>query len=206
MKKDRLIKKFDKQAKMYENNQHHHRIAGWRKDLIKNAYGKVLEVGVGAGANFPYYNQANVEITGVDFSSEMIKSAKRAADRFQVKAEFMTKDLEELSFADNSFDCIVSTLSLCTYTDPIAVLRKFNRWCREGGRVLLMEHGLSSNPLLSLAQKIIDPVYKQISGCHCNRNFPELMKKSHLQVEHMERYWSDIFVLIQAKPLKEQIN
>ncbi|WP_231597602.1 class I SAM-dependent methyltransferase [Bacillus sp. SA1-12] len=100
---------------MYENYRSNQKLAGLRKKLIKSAYGKVLEVGVGAGANFPYYNRNNVEVTGVDFSSEMIKSAKRTASIFQIKAEFIHEDINELKLEHNSFDCIVSTLSLCSY-------------------------------------------------------------------------------------------
>ncbi|QGH33869.1 methyltransferase domain-containing protein [Gracilibacillus salitolerans] len=202
MKKEKLIKKYDKQVKIYENKRTNQKLAGWRNKIIKNAYGKVLEVGVGAGANFPYYDRDNVEITGVDFSSEMIQSAKRAASHFQVNAEFIQEDIDELVLEDNSFDCIVSTLSLCSYPDPIVTLNKFNKWCRKDGIILLMEHGLSSNIFLSFGQKMIDPLHTKISGCHCNRNINMLIENSNLQVDHIERYWSDIIYLIWAKPIR----
>lgn len=187
---------------MYENNRSNQKLARLRNKIIKNAYGKVLEVGVGAGANFPYYDRNHVEVTGVDFSSKMIESAKKAASIFQVKADFIQEDIDELIVEDNSFDCIVSTLSLCSYPDPIATLNKFNSWCRRDGIILLMEHGLSSNRLLSFTQKLIDPLYTKISGCHCNRNIDMIIEKSDLQVETIERYWSDILYLIQARPSK----
>lgn len=202
LKKEKLIKKYDKQVKMYENNSKNQRLNGLRNRIIKNAYGKVLEVGVGAGANFPYYDRNSVEITGVDFSSEMIKSAKRAASNYQITAEFIQEDIDELILEENTFDCIVSTLSLCSYADPLKVLNKFNRWCRKDGSVLLMEHGLSSNPLLSLTQKMIDPLHTKISGCHCNRNINKILEESSLKIEHIERYWSEIVYLIWAKPSK----
>ncbi|MGP4108942.1 class I SAM-dependent methyltransferase [Virgibacillus sp. L01] len=202
MKKEKQIKKFDKQVKLYETKGTNQKFAGLRNKLIKNAYGKVLEVGVGAGANFSYYDQNNVEITGVDFSSEMIKSAKRTASNFQMKAVFVQEDIDELILEPNSFDCIVSTLSLCSYPDPIETLNKFNSWCRKDGAILLMEHGLSSNPLLSFAQKVIDPLHTKISGCHCNRNIDKIIGKSSLQVDQIERYWSDIIYLIRATPIK----
>ncbi|WP_019155360.1 class I SAM-dependent methyltransferase [Robertmurraya massiliosenegalensis] len=206
MRKEKLIEKYDKQVKMYENNRNNPKLARWRMKLLENAYGRVLEVGVGAGANFPYYDRQNVEITGVDFSPEMIKSAKRAASIFQVNAEFIESDIDQLIMEDNAFDCIVSTLSLCSYPNPIAILNKFNHWCRKDGNILLLEHGLSSNPLLSFTQKIIDPLHQKISGCHCDRNFNLILEESNLQVKHIERYWSDIFYLIKAKPSKESLG
>ena len=200
MEKEKLIKKYDKQVKMYESNRSNQKLADSRNKIIKSAYGKVLEVGVGTGANFPYYDRNHVELTGVDFSSKMIESAKRAASIFQVKAEFKQEDIDELILEHNSFDCIVSTLSLCSYPDPIATLNKFNSWCRKDGLVLLMEHGLSSNSLLSFTQKIIDPLYTKMSGCHCDRNVDEIIAKSNLQVDRIERYWSGMLYLIWAIP------
>ncbi|WP_058307096.1 class I SAM-dependent methyltransferase [Gracilibacillus massiliensis] len=203
MEKDQRIRKYDKQVKIYENTGKNQKFNELRKKIIKNAYGKVLEVGVGAGANFPYYNKKNVEITAVDFSSEMIKSAKRAASTYQLKVEFIQNDVDKLLMEQNSYDCIVSTLSLCSYPEPIATLNKFNGWCRKDGSILLMEHGLSSNQFLSFAKKMIDPLHTKIAGCHCNRNIKKLIDESYLQVDHSERYWSDIVNLIWAKPNKQ---
>lgn len=202
MNKEKRIKKYDKQVKMYEGNRKNQKLLSLRKKLIKDAYGKVLEVGVGAGANFPYYLRDKVDITGVDFSSEMIKSAKKTASDYQLNVNFIQEDIDELIFEDNSFDCIVSTLSLCCSPDPVATLNKFNSWCQEGGSILLMEHGLSSKPFFSLIQNVIDPIHTRISGCHCNRDFNEILKDSKLQVDNIERYWSDTVYLILAKPVK----
>lgn len=202
MKKEKLIKKFDKQVKVFEKNRANQNLAGWRSKILKNAYGKVLEVGVGAGANFPYYDRNNVVVTGVDFSSKMIESAKGAAANSQVKAKFIQADVDELILEENSFDCIVSTLSLCSYPDPTATLNKFHSWCRKDGIILLMEHGLSSNSLLSFTLKMIDPLYTRISGCHCDRDIRKIIQQSKLQIDHIERYWSGIFHLIWARPSK----
>ncbi|SFL47221.1 Ubiquinone/menaquinone biosynthesis C-methylase UbiE [Gracilibacillus orientalis] len=202
MKKEKLIKKYDKQVKVYEKNRNHSTLSTWRKKLINKAYGNVLEVGVGAGANFPYYTEETVQVTGVDFSSEMIKSAKQAASDYHFRAEFLQEDVDHLTLAPNSYDCIVSTLSLCSYAKPHELMNKFNDWCREDGIVLLMEHGLSSNLFLSYSQKILDPLFTKISGCHCNRDILKIVEKSDLQLINIETYWSGIVYMICAKPNK----
>ncbi|MFD2043432.1 class I SAM-dependent methyltransferase [Ornithinibacillus salinisoli] len=202
MKKEKKIKKYNKQVKMYERNRDNRVLDAWRNKLIQSANGKVLEVGVGVGANFRYYNKESVFLTCVDFSSEMIKSATQAAEYFKIDADFIQEDIETLSMEPNSFDCIVSTLSLCSYSDPVAALNKFNEWCRNDGTILLMEHGLSSNSLLSFTQKLIDPLYLKISGCHCNRDIQKIIEESKLQIHFSESYRSDILSLIWAKPCK----
>jgi ubiquinone/menaquinone biosynthesis C-methylase UbiE len=52
MKNEKLIRKFDKQAKVYELRRKKRSEKKWREKLIICAKGRVLEVGVGAGANF----------------------------------------------------------------------------------------------------------------------------------------------------------
>lgn len=206
MEKDKRIKKFDRQAKVYANNRSHPKIEYWRSQLIHKAHGYVLEVGVGAGANFPYYDRNNVEVTGVDFSSEMLKQAERTARNYQVRATFLEEDIDKLKFESNTFDSIVSTLTLCTYSDPLTTLNKLNDWCRKDGTILLMEHGLSSHRILSFTQKMINPLFKSISGCHCNRDVIDLLRRSKLEIVHIERHWSDIFYVIEAKPNKNNSN
>lgn len=203
MKKEKLIKKYDSQVSMYENNRNNPTVAGWREKLIKSAYGNVLEVGVGVGANFPYYNKQKVsEIIGVDFSKEMIKSAEQQTRINQLHVHFIHQDVDTLTLPSNSFDSIVSTLTLCSYPDPVKTLNKYNDWCQEDGAVLFLEHGLSSNRLLSMTQKVVDPLYRRVSGCHCDRDILKIMETSKLEVKHIEQYWSGMVSLIWAKPNK----
>lgn len=203
MRQEKLIKKYDKHVTMYERNRDHPVLATWRNKLIRNAFGKVLEVGIGVGSNFPYYNKEKVtEVIGIDFSGEMLKSAKISANQHRIHANFIQQDIDKLDLQSDSVETIVSTLTVCSYPNPIETLNRFNDWCQKDGQILLMEHGLSYNLMLRLTQKIIDPLYIKISGCHCNRNMLDILQASKLQVVHVERYWAGIMQLIWAKPTK----
>ncbi|HLR61040.1 MAG TPA: methyltransferase domain-containing protein [Lentibacillus sp.] len=201
MQKEKLIGKYDKHVKVYEGICNNRLLDRWRRPLLANAHGNVLEVGVGIGANFPYYDRKNVHVTGVDFSPEMIKSARRNASDYQIDAELLQKDVADLAFEPGSFDCIVSTLTMCGYPNPTAVLDQFNHWCRKGGTILLMEHGISSNPVLSFAQKMADPLFKKAAGCHCDRDIMKIVEDSGLNIDYKNSYWSDIIRLIWARPM-----
>lgn len=203
MNNDKLIKKYDNHAKMYEKNQNNPTLAKWRKQLLKHAYGEVLEVGIGTGANFSFYNKNTVSsVTGVDFSFEMIKRAKNAAKHLQINTQFIQADIDELDLEHNSYDCIVSTLTLCSYPNPIETLNKFNNWCRKDGVILLLEHSISTNPFLSFGQNMINPLFKKVAGCHCNRDIHAIIEQSNLQLEHSEVYWKNIINVIRASPIK----
>ncbi|MBE0447580.1 MAG: class I SAM-dependent methyltransferase [Actinobacteria bacterium] len=202
MNKEDLIKKFDRQASIYENNRNNLVLWNWRAKLLQDATGSLLELAVGVGANFPFYDRHRVRVTAVDFSPTMIKKAEEFADRLNIRFEFLLADIEQASFQENQFDTVVSTLSLCGLLNPVAVLNHFNRWCRDGGHILLMEHGISSNWLLAAAQKVLDPIAYRVSGCHYDRDMMKLVEKSDLLIEKSEHHWFDTVHLIWARPDK----
>ncbi|MCJ8014940.1 class I SAM-dependent methyltransferase [Paenibacillus sp. KQZ6P-2] len=200
MDKQKLIRKFDKQSAMYEESTRKRMMGKWRKKLLQGVQGDVLEIAVGAGANFPYYEMDKVRLTAVDFSPMMLQRARRIANELHMQVHFIESDIEALDFQEHSFDCVVSTLSLCGYDDPEQVLRNISRWCKPGGRVYLLEHGLGKNPVLKSAQRLLNPVARKMSGCHWNRNIEQLVTSSGLRIERMERYWNGMIHLIWARP------
>ncbi|QJD82907.1 class I SAM-dependent methyltransferase [Cohnella herbarum] len=202
MDKQKLIRKFDNQSQIYEMRRKKQSERKWREKLIGSAKGKVLEVAVGAGANFCFYPK-DVDVTAVDFSAAMLSKAQESAAASQVRATFIQSDIESISFPDNSFDTIVSTLSFCGYEYPVKVLESFSRWCKPGGQILLMEHGLSSNRWIGSTQKIIEPLFQRVVGCHLNRNMINIFQQSRIHIHHMERYKFNIFHLVWASPNKE---
>ncbi|WP_342563020.1 class I SAM-dependent methyltransferase [Paenibacillus sp. FSL R7-0345] len=201
MEKQKLIRIFDKQAARYDNQREDAHQTRWRRQLISCAKGEVLELAVGAGANFPYY-PPGIQHTAADFSSGMLVKARQAAAHYRMNSTFICSDIEELSFPEHSFDTIVSTLSFCSYTRPLPVLEQLSRWCRPGGQILLMEHGISSNPALSLALKALNPLLYRIYGCHHTRDILSLVRDSGLTINKVESHWQGMVHLIWASPQK----
>jgi ubiquinone/menaquinone biosynthesis C-methylase UbiE len=198
---EKLIRKFNRQAKMYEMRRKKNTEKKWREKLISCAKGKVLEVAVGAGANFHFYPQ-DVEVTAVDFSEDMLRKAKESAVDNGIQAEFIQSDVEALSFPDGSFDTIVSTLSFCGYEDPNIVLKAFQKWCKPNGQILLMEHGISSNRLVGILQSVADPLFKKVVGCHLNRDIIQILQESNIHIHKVEHYMLSTVHLIWAAPKK----
>ncbi|MFD0716886.1 class I SAM-dependent methyltransferase [Paenibacillus sp. GCM10027626] len=199
MEKQKLRRIFDKQATQYEKKREGPMQKRWRQHLLSFAKGEVLELAVGAGANFPFY-PSEVKVTATDFSEAMIEKAKRAAKNHRIESDFICSDIEEMNFSNQSFDTIVSTLSFCSYDNPLMVLDKINRWCRPGGQILLMEHGISSNLAVSVVQKSLNPLLYRMYGCHHTRNILGLIRESGIKVDKVESYWLNMVHLIWAKP------
>lgn len=199
MDKERQIALFDKQANQYDRQRESAFQKRWRAPLLRHAKGKVLEVAVGAGANFPFY-PPGVSVTATDFSPAMIAKAEAAARRYGVAAEFLCTDVEALHVPEQSFDTIVSTLSLCGYEDPAAVLANLKRWVKPQGKLLFMEHGISPKPLVSGLQRLLDPVLYRMLGCHHTRDIRALIEGAGLRIVDAETHWLGMVRLIRAQP------
>lgn len=199
MDKQKLVRVFDRQAKTYASKKEQPVQQRWRRNLIGHATGDVLELAVGTGANFPFYPR-EVRITAADFSGAMIERARMAAIRHQLNADFKCEDIENLNFPDHSFDTIVSTLSFCSYINPLEMLHKIKRWCKPDGTILLMEHGISSNFLVSTAQKALNPLLYRIYGCHHTRDIMGLIRESGIGIDREESYSLNMVHLIWARP------
>lgn len=201
MRTEDHIKTFDKQVDVYVRMKNNDKFSKYRRKLFYKASGNVLEVGVGTGLNFPYYNEVE-KLTAVDFSKPMIAEAKREAAKYPFPVEFIHGDAEAVEFEENSFDTIVSSLSFCSYNNPVKLLNNFNLWCKEGGQILLLEHGLAKFKIIQMLQRAVDPLTMRMIGCHQNRDIEKIAASSNLEITEVERYVIGAFYLIQAKPLK----
>lgn len=177
------------------------RYNNWRELLwSKVGAGKILEVGVGTGKNFPYY-PANAEITAIDFSEEMLSRAIEKAEKQKVKVNLQQMDVQNLCFEDNTFDTVVATFVFCSVPDPIKGLMEIGRVCKSGGKVLLLEHVLSSNRVIAWLMNLANPVVVRIMGPNINRKTVENVGKSGLEVEKVTELAAGIFKLIEAKAM-----
>ena len=111
-----------------------------RERLVPMAEGNVLEVGIGSGLNLPYYDPS-VRLTGLDPSLELQAYAREVADRVQLDVEFLGVSGEAVPVADNTFDSVVMTWTLCTIPDPDMALAEIRRVLKPGGKVIFAEHG-----------------------------------------------------------------
>lgn len=199
MDRQSLIKKFDRQAKKYNKRRKNDQAYKFRQRIFQDAKGKVLEVAIGSGLNFPFYS-SDIELTGLDFSHEMLKAAQNAAKDYPFKTTLIQEDVETVDFSENSFDTIVSSASLCAYQEPVSVLNSFQKWCKPEGKILMMEHGISTNKSLAWLQKSLDPLVLKVAGCHQNRDISQIIKESDLKLIREERYLAGYLYLVWAKP------
>ena len=104
--------------------------------IPKDFSGKMLEVPVGTGVlSMPVYETLpDADITCVDYSPDMMERAKRQAEKRGLKdVRFMQGDVGNLSFADESFDLVLSLNGFHAFPDKEAAYREVFRVLKPGG-------------------------------------------------------------------------
>ncbi len=113
-----------------------------REKVVPLARGRVLEVGVGSGLNFPFYDSTSVtKVWGLEPAAEMIHMAEEAARAVPFEVEFIGLPSDEIPLEDQSVDTVLVTYTLCTIQDTLPALHQMSRVLRPGGRLVFCEHG-----------------------------------------------------------------
>jgi ubiquinone/menaquinone biosynthesis C-methylase UbiE len=152
-------------------------LAKYRREVLANARGEVLEIGFGSGLNLPYYPAEMVDkITTVDINPGMNKLAQVRIAQSQIAIEYHTLNGEKLPFADRTFDTVVSTWTLCSIRLVDNAIGEIHRVLKSGGKFLFIEHGLSDDPKVQRCQHALTPIQKVIAdGCHLDRDIKALI-------------------------------
>jgi ubiquinone/menaquinone biosynthesis C-methylase UbiE len=171
-----------------------------RRQLLPYAQGRVLEIGIGTGANLPHYPTAAC-ITGIDESPEMLEVAARRSAALNGKASLGQVNAERLAFASGTFDVVVGSLVFCSIVEPLRALIEIRRVLHTpGGRLLLLEH---MRPRIRPLAWFIDladvPWYAFNGRCHLNRQTHRTITTAGFEIERMEGRLGGFFRLIVAR-------
>jgi ubiquinone/menaquinone biosynthesis C-methylase UbiE len=173
-----------------------------RARLLTQAEGKVLEVGVGTGVNFPFYSPS-VWLSAIDESTDMLAVASSRAVVLSRCVHLGKVNVEQLAFPDGCFDTIVATLVLCSVVDQHSALDELRRVLRRpGGRLLLLEHMRPEvRPLAWLVDVANLPWVALNKRCHLNRKTQQAVAQAGFRVEQVESRIGGLLRLIVAEAI-----
>ena len=159
----------------------------YRSQLVPEACGTVLEIGVGSGLNLPYYGTAVSHLYGLDPSEELLQMARKKAGAAPFPVEFLAHTGEEIPLDDCCFDTIVTTWTLCTIADPVKALKEMRRVLKPGGSLLFAEHGLAPDASVRGWQERLNPLWRKITGgCNLNRKMDGLIQTSGFRIVQLD--------------------
>jgi ubiquinone/menaquinone biosynthesis C-methylase UbiE len=155
-----------------------------RSELLKDAHGRVLEVGAGTGLNFRLYPLDVEQVVAVEPEPTMASRAKRRARSADVPVRVVRAAAEALPFPDGTFDTIISCLVLCTVRDPRRAAVELQRVLRPGGEVRVYEHVRSSDPRAARWQDLAERPWGFVgAGCHPNRDTVAILRSAGFEVD-----------------------
>lgn len=168
----------------------------WRKDLLKNIEGKVLEIGAGTGASLELYPQSpELQISLAEPDKNM---------RAQLEEKIKSKNLsqitvlscpsEKISADDETFDYVFASLVCCSVNDVEAALKEIKRVLKPDGNFIFLEHvAAEAGSGRRKWQDRLNPLWRKLAGnCHLNRETESYIKDAgfilhELQHESMRK-------------------
>jgi ubiquinone/menaquinone biosynthesis C-methylase UbiE len=153
-------------------------MAARRRELLREAKGRVLELGAGTGLNLEHYPEEVERLVLSEPEAGMAARLRKRVAEAGRPVEVVQAAAEELPFADGSFDVVVSTMVLCTAADAERAIAEVRRVLAPGGRLLFIEHVRSEEAGLSRWQDRLEkPWAIWGSGCRCNQATEELLER-----------------------------
>lgn len=159
------------------------RIVSAVPSLQINAGAKVLEVGVGTGLSLEGYPD-HAQVTGVDLSESMLAEAEQLVrNRGWNHVNLVPMNAEQLEFDDASFDFVTSFHTISVVSKPEAMMREIVRVCKPGGRIMLINHFRSDNPIIARVVDSAGNLTKRL-GWRTDLELQTLLSELPIRLDH----------------------
>jgi demethylmenaquinone methyltransferase/2-methoxy-6-polyprenyl-1,4-benzoquinol methylase len=157
-KRQRVRRMFAAIAPSYDLNNRLHSLwmdQSWRRKAVKlsnlKPTDRIVDVACGTGdlsLRFAHSiaNCANSQVVGIDFTLEMLPIARQKST--DVPILWLNGDALCLPLPDACADVVSIAFGIRNVADPAAACREFRRVLRPGGRLIILEFSLPTNPLL----------------------------------------------------------
>lgn len=161
-----------------------------RRRVCAGLAGDVLEIGFGSGHNVPFYPAAVSRVTAVEPADLAWQLAGQRLAAASIPVDRAGLDGQALPFADDSYDAVLSTWTLCTIPDVAAALGEVRRVLKPGGSLHFLEHGLAPDERVRRSQRRIEPVWKRVAGgCHLTRPIVDLLTSAGFTVKELDVFY-----------------
>ena len=149
-----------------------------------------MELGFGSGHNVAFYPPVVTRVDAVEPADIAWRLAARRVAASTVPVRRAGLDGQTLPFADDSYDAVLSTWSLCTIPDVAAALREVRRVLKPGGSLRFVEHGLAPDPAVRRWQHRLEPVQQRVAGgCHLTRPIVQTLTDAGFVIEDVDVFY-----------------
>lgn len=159
-----------------------------REWLAADLSGRVLDLGCGTGATFPYLCNRGLELDAVDPDPHMRSRAAKRAAELDCAISIEDGAAESLPYPDGTFDAVVVSLVLCSVSDVEASVEEIARVLKQGGECRFLEH-VRAEGWQATVQERLTPCWRRAAGgCRLDRDTPEwFVSNPDLEIETLQR-------------------
>lgn len=176
----------------------------WRKKLVQlskvKAGNRVLDCATGTGDLAIAFKKAvgdSGDVIGTDFCAEMLETAPFKADKANLEIKFEQADVTKLQYSPAQFDVVSISFGIRNVSDPVKALSEMARVTKSGGRVMVLEFGQMTTPVVKdlynlYSEKVLpvlggivsgqkeayDYLQKSSAAFPCREEFLGLMKQT----------------------------
>ena len=153
-------------------------LSSHREYLTADLSGRVLDLGAGTGAMFPYFVElSDVELDAIEPDPTMRRQAVTKAVELDLAVDIAGARGESLPYDDDSFDTVIASFVFCTIPDPEVALSEVARVLRPGGEFRFLEH-VRADGLTGRLHDFFAPAWHTVAGgCHLNRETGEQFRR-----------------------------
>ena len=150
---------------------------------------EVVEIGPGVGANLRYL-PAGSTLVAIEPNRHMHGPLRDAANRHGVQLDLHERMAEQTGLPDDSADSVISSLVLCSVSDPAAVLAEVTRILRPGGTFRFLEHVVAreGTPTRAAQRILRRPWAWTFEGCSCERDLEQYVRAAGFESVTIDRY------------------
>jgi len=164
-----------------------------RKEILSSLSGHIMEIGIGTGANLPFYPASVNRVTGIDLEEPLLKRCRKNWDKLGTKTfdlELMLGNAEELPFPDQSFDAILSCLVFCSVSSTEKAAFEMHRLLKPDGKLIFFEHILDWDHRTARWQHRLNPIWSNLScGCQMTRKTDEILRDAGFGFQELDKYY-----------------
>ncbi len=193
---------WDKRAKLYDTFEASDLRRGPARELLfREMTGNVLFIAVGTGMDIRHF-PPGCDVVAIDISEEMLRRATLRGKKCPGQLQLVRTDALKLCLADESFDTVTTSCTMCSVPDPQQAFREIYRVLRPGGKLLMFEHVRSRNPILGLTLDLMT-LFTRRNGTEMNRRTVETAIAAGFQITNVETVFLDIILAVRGEKPRE---
>jgi len=171
-----------------------------RRLLFQGLSGRLLDVGVGTGRNFPFYPPGS-QVVGIDISAAMLARAEPRRKSAATEVELRQMDVTRLDIPDRTFDAAVATFLFCVLPEELQVpaLKELGRVVKPGGPVRLLEYVRPRRTVRRVLARLWEPWIAWAYGASFDRRTEEHIPEAGLELTEARFVVDDLVRLMSAR-------